>query len=136
MIVADTGPLVAALDRDDRDHVRVAAFLADLREPVVVPTPVLYETCFFVGSRLGAQAEAALLRQVGQGRLRIERPTDMDYERAAALVERYGDWPLGAVDGLVCAIAERLGTLRLLSFDHRHFAALRPAHGDGFELLP
>jgi predicted nucleic acid-binding protein len=54
----------------------------------------------------------------------------------AELVRRYADFPLGAADASVVAVAERLETARIATLDHRHFRAVRPAHCDAFELLP
>jgi predicted nucleic acid-binding protein len=56
--------------------------------------------------------------------------------RMAELVRRYADFPLGAADASVIAVAERLKTTRIATLDHRHFRAVRPAHCDAFELLP
>jgi predicted nucleic acid-binding protein len=50
--------------------------------------------------------------------------------------DTYADFPLGAADASVVAVAERLGGTRIATLDHRHFRALRPAHCSAFELLP
>jgi hypothetical protein len=54
----------------------------------------------------------------------------------AELVEIYGDFPLGTTDASVIAVAERLNITEVATLDHRHFAAVRPAHCDAFSLLP
>ena len=56
--------------------------------------------------------------------------------RAAELVEQYADFPLGTVDALVIAIAERLGVTSIFTLDRRHFGAVRPRHVDAFTLRP
>jgi hypothetical protein len=40
------------------------------------------------------------------------------------------------VDASVIVLAERLGETRIATLDHRHFSAVRPAHTDGFDLVP
>jgi predicted nucleic acid-binding protein len=62
------------------------------------------------------------------------RPSD--WTRTADLVRTYADLPLGVVDASVMAIAERLGSTRIATLDHRHFSVVRPAHATAFELLP
>jgi predicted nucleic acid-binding protein len=48
----------------------------------------------------------------------------------------YRDFPLGTVDACVIALAERLNTDLIVTFDHRHFRAIRPRHVDAFRLVP
>jgi predicted nucleic acid-binding protein len=43
---------------------------------------------------------------------------------------------LGFVDCAVLAVVERLGEAKLATLDHRHFAAVRPAHRKALTLLP
>lgn len=54
----------------------------------------------------------------------------------SALMQHYLDFPLGAVDASVVALAERLGATTIVTIDHRHFRAIRPAHVEAFTLLP
>jgi predicted nucleic acid-binding protein len=136
VILADTGPLVAAMDTGDPAHANVAAFLATNREVIVVPTPVLAEVGYFVGQRLGAAVEAAFVRQIGQGTIHVEELTSADYLRMADLIQQYGDFPLGFVDAAIVALAERREVTTVLTLDHRHFAAVRPQHCPAFRLVP
>ena len=66
----------------------------------------------------------------------VEAPTPADLRRMAELVEQYGDFPLGATDASVVALAERLGTDLIVTLDRRHFGAVRPRHCPAFRLLP
>ncbi len=52
------------------------------------------------------------------------------------LVETYADFPLGATDAAVIAVAERLGITEIATLDHRHFRAVRPRHTQALTLLP
>lgn len=63
-------------------------------------------------------------------------PSPADLTRAAELVERYADFPLGATDASVVALAERLGDTEVATLDRRHFAAVRPRHTESLTLLP
>jgi hypothetical protein len=136
VILADTGPLVAAMDTRDPAHARVAGFLAANRETVAVPTLVIAEVGYFVGQRLGVEVEAAFVRQIGQGTIQVEELTAIDYVRMAELIEQYGDFPLGVIDAAIVALAERRGVTTLLTLDRRHFAAVRPLHCPAFRLVP
>lgn len=134
LAVVDAGPLYATADADDQDHEASLAALSrgDLR--LVIPALVIAEATYFVGRRLGAQAEAAFLR--GLQTLDIEGPAPEDFARIAELVETYADFPLGGTDASVIALGERLEAAIVVTLDRRHFAAIKPRHRDAFELLP
>jgi hypothetical protein len=134
LAVVDAGPLYAAADADDQDHLacRQALSRADLR--LVVPALVVAEATYFVGRRLGPAPESRFLRGVGQ--LDVEGPTDEDFERMAELVEQYSDFPLGGTDASVIALAERLDAPTVVTLDRRHFSAITPRRRSAFELLP
>jgi len=134
LAVVDAGPLYAAADADDVDHAESLAVLADPGLRLVVPALVVAEATYFVGRRLGADAEAAFLRGVGS--LDVEGPDRVDFSRMAQLVEQYAEFPLGGTDASVVALAERLDAATVVTLDRRHFAAVRPRHREAFELLP
>lgn len=134
LAVVDAGPLYAAADADDRDHEASRAALArsDLR--LVVPALAVAEATYFVGRRLGPEAEGRFLR--GLGTLDVEGPTSEDFVRMGELVEQYADFPLGGTDASVIALAERVQAQIVLTLDRRHFSAVTPRHAAAFELLP
>jgi predicted nucleic acid-binding protein len=134
LAVVDAGPLYAAADADDQDHLasRTALSRADLR--LVVPALVVTEATYFVGRRLGAAAESRFLRGIGE--LDVEGPSREDFQRMAELVDHYADFPLGGTDASVIALAERLDATIILTLDRRHFAAVAPHHREAFELMP
>jgi uncharacterized protein len=134
LAVVDAGPLYAAADADDQDHLasRAALARADLR--LVVPALVIAEATYFVGRRLGAAAESRFLRGIGE--LDVEGPSREDFTRMMELVEKYADFPLGGTDASVVALAERLGASTIVTLDRRHFAAIAPRHRAAFDLLP
>jgi uncharacterized protein len=134
LAIVDAGPLYAAADSDDGDHVACLATLSrpDLR--LVVAALVIAEATYFVGRRLGPAAERAFLH--GLTDLDVEGPSGEDFARMAQLVERYSDFPLGGTDASVVALAERLQAPIVVTLDRRHFAAVHPQHREAFELLP
>lgn len=54
----------------------------------------------------------------------------------AELVRKYADFPLGAVDAAVLAVAERLEIQEVATLDLRHFSAVRTRHSTPLGLLP
>lgn len=136
VIIIDTGVVVAMGNRRDEDHARCTELLTATIEPLVLPEPLLVEIGYMLGSRAGSQAEADFLRDVADGIYTIESMILKDIARAADLVEKYADLPLGTADACVVALAERLGTTRIATLDIRHFSIIKPRHAPAFELLP
>ncbi len=135
-LVLDTGPLLAALDAADPDHVRCATLLSESQEDLVIPALVLAELNYWCHRRLGVHVWIAFLDDLLAGAYRHESPTLADLTRCRALQAQYEDHPLGVVDASVLALVERLGEERLATLDHRLFAAVRPAHVEALALLP
>ncbi|MCX5204595.1 PIN domain-containing protein [Streptomyces sp. NBC_00237] len=134
MIIWDTGPLVAAADADDKDHARCVDLMRRTPRPLLVPYPVLTEVCYLLEREKGTRAEAALLRSISLGQLSLVPLAREDVERMAELVDTYADFPLGAVDASVFAVAERLGADAIATLDRRHFTVVRAKRP--FALLP
>jgi len=132
--VVDTGPLYAAADLDDHDHDRALEVLQRPGHHLVIPTLVVAEATYFIGTRLGPTAEARFL--AGFAALDVEAPTPADWSRIAELVAEYAGFPLGGTDASVVALAERLGTPLVFTLDRRHFGAVRPRHCEALTLLP
>jgi hypothetical protein len=130
----DSGPLIAAVDARDTDHAAVVATLTDSRYELIVPALCVAEAAYLVAVKYGPVIEAAFLR--GLAVLDVQAPHPDDWARIADLVERYRDFPLGATDASVVALAERLNTDLVVTLDRRHFGAVRPAHCAAFRLLP
>jgi uncharacterized protein len=135
-LILDTGPLYAALDRDDADHALCRRLLGSANEALVVPAPVLVEVEYWTHRRLGTGAWLALLDDIEAGAFIVEDLVHADYRRVRELCDRYADADIGFVDAAVLAVTERLGETKLATLDRRHFGMLRPRHVDALVLLP
>jgi predicted nucleic acid-binding protein len=136
VIIADTGPLVALANDQDKYHSTCSALLESHPGPVLVPALIVLEVCQVLASRRGTRSEASFLGSIAAGELRLVELTSADYARCAELVTRYRDLPLGAADASVVAVAERLGIAEVATLDRRHFSVVRPRHVPAFTLLP
>jgi predicted nucleic acid-binding protein len=135
-LVLDTGPLVAFLDRRDANHEACDRLIISIREPLVVPSPVLVEVDYWIGRRLGNDTRLQLLLDIRDSNFLVENLLTDDYERVSEIVERYADADIGFVDAAVLAVVERLGEPKLATLDRRHFSLLRPRHVASLQLLP
>jgi uncharacterized protein len=118
----------------DLQGVRQAAAGAATR--VGYPAVVVGEAARLIRFKLGATAEAAYVRLMTGGSIKIIDLTVEDWVRVRELVERYVDRPLGVVDAAIVAIAERMEITDLASMNGRDFYLVRPKHTTGFTLLP
>lgn len=135
-VIADTGALYALIDASDAWHARVLAWWRSQSSGVVVPVSVLPEVCYLLQTRIGPAAELAFVQAVAEGEFTTEPVEQEDLERAAVLMHKYIDLPLGFVDASVVAAAERLETREILTTDRRHFSVVRARHTRSFTLLP
>lgn len=135
-LILDTGPVLAALDVADPDHLACASLLTASVEDLVVPVLVLAELDYWCARRLPAEAWLIFLDDVLAGVYRIEAPSTTDLRRCRELQARYRDLGLGIVDASVIALAERLAEPKVATLDHRHFGAVRPSHVSSLEIRP
>jgi predicted nucleic acid-binding protein len=139
VIVCDTGPLVAAAIRNDVDNHACTELFTGLHlagRTILVPGPVIAEVAYLLQNRGGTSAEASFLRALAEGTLTHVNLESADLARMVELVQTYADFPLGATDAAVIAVAERLGLTEIATLDHRHFHAVRPRHVSALTLLP
>ncbi|MDP9343143.1 MAG: PIN domain-containing protein [Actinomycetota bacterium] len=135
-LILDSGPLVAAADR--RDPARAAAQNALLHErgPFVLPAPISAEVDYLVGKKLGRAARLGFVDDLATGRFLVDCLEPDDYAALAGLERQYADLDPGLADLSIVVLARRFGTRRILTFDERHFRAIRPLQGGSFTLLP
>jgi predicted nucleic acid-binding protein len=126
-VLADTGPLYAAVDPDDAHHDRSQRELKRLaRESrdVVVAYPTLLEAYTLVLYRLGIQIASTWLNDILAGASFIN-PTAEDYRDAGKKVLAFTDQSITLVDATVAVLAVRLG-IEVWTYDH-HFDSMQTA---------
>jgi predicted nucleic acid-binding protein len=103
---------------------------------LVVPAPVTAEADYLLHRRLGEPSARAFMRDIAEGRFRVECLTQEEHGMALTLHDRYRDLALGLADLSVIILAGRFGARRILTFDERHFRLVTPLQGGSFVLLP
>ncbi len=132
----DTGGLYAALDANEALHGRTVAALIGSPPPRLISPFVLAELDYLIGSRVGHQAQMALIDEVTRGAYQLELFSPEDLGHAKRIMGRYADLRIGLADASVVVLANRHRTVELLCTDERHFRALRGQGGKPFRLLP
>jgi uncharacterized protein len=124
VIVADTGAVVALLDRDDRHHRVLRLAFQEDPDGWVLPWAILPEVDYIASWRLGLEVARAFREDLASGAFAVEWGGGEDLVRVLELDRQYGDLALGLVDGVVMAIAERLGAEAIATLDLRDFGAV------------
>jgi predicted nucleic acid-binding protein len=121
VIVADTGAIVALLDRSDPHHALLAGLFDDNSEAWVLPWAILPEVDCLAAEHLGPKAQDAFFADVASGALAVEWGNDADFDRAYEIHRKHRALRMGLVDAVVMATAERLGARAIATLDLRHF---------------
>ena len=98
-VLADTGPLYAAVDPDDQYHERAQGQLQALEDDglsVVLAYPTLLEACTLISYRLGHPTASGWLEDVRAGTALLN-PTPQDYRDAMVLVSRFPDQSISLI---------------------------------------
>jgi hypothetical protein len=135
-IIADSGAVYGLYDRRDAFHASLRAAIEAARDLIVLPAPILGEIDYLLRLRLGNRALLRFLADKQERAFVVETVTMADLRRCASLIEKHSDLDLGLADASVVAVAERVGTDRILTVDHRDFRVVRSARGRPFHLLP
>jgi predicted nucleic acid-binding protein len=123
-VLADSGPLYAAVDEADEHHLEARRELETLdteRRNVVIPYPILLEAYSLVLYRLGVAAAHKWLAFLAGAS--FINPDSEDYGRAVITVQNFPDQRITLADATVAALALRLG-LEVWTYDH-HFDVMR-----------
>jgi predicted nucleic acid-binding protein len=123
-VLADTGPLYAAVDPHDAHHKRACAELHQLESEnreIVVVYPILLEAYTMVLHRLGGNTALDWLTDMADASLM--NPSPDDYRRAVAKIGALAGQRITLFDAVVAVLADRLGC-DVWTYDH-HFDLMR-----------
>ena len=124
MIVADTGAIVALIDRSDRHHRTLRAVYERAPTDWLLPWAILPEVDYLVGAHVGPRAQEAFLADLAEGTFSVSWGDEDDLDEARRLTERHRALRMGLVDAIVIATAIRVKATAVATLDLRHFAAV------------
>ena len=125
--IADTGLIVALLNRDDRHHKWALEIARTVTEPLFTCEAVLSEAGFQVGS---AQWVLGLVRE---GFLKIAFDLSKNFEEVMDLAVRYQDRAPDLADLCLIRMSELNENLPVLTVDERDFRVYRR---NGRDVIP
>lgn len=130
-VLADSGFLVALGIRRDPRHQAAKAFLAAYKGEIIVPSPVVIESCYF----LSTAAKIRLLDWLARDGCKVvELPSDA-YAGIGAIIARYAGLKPDFVDGAIVWLADQIDCRAILTVDTRDFGIYRLKGGKRFEVV-
>jgi predicted nucleic acid-binding protein len=131
----DTGPLVALLDRSERDHELVRGFVANLGGTRLITTgAVITEAFYFLSDVQEGPAKLASFLEASATEVRDVFSPDA-LATAVRLMTKYADIPMDFPDATLVWTAEQTGTEKILTLDRRGFLSFRFAKSRRFDLV-
>ena len=97
---------------------------------------VLAELDYLTARIAGVDAELALLAELSSEAYELASFGLDDLTRAAAVVERYRDLPLGLADASLVVLADRYDTDVIGTLDERHFRVVQSLDGRPLRIVP
>lgn len=132
--LADTGALLAYLDRSDRWHARCRAAFTSLRLPLATSLAVLAELFHLVGD--DPREVAAAWGFVRSGALTILPISDAELADLEALMQQYRDRPMDLADATLVHLARRESISSVFTIDHDDFETYRIGARKKFAIVP
>lgn len=130
LVLADTGPLVAALRKRDRHHSWTRAQLDARPAPLVTCEAVLSEAFFLLQGVAGGHAALAAL--LDRGLLEVRFDFQDEREATLQLLRKYADTPMSFADACLVRMSELHRGSRVFTLD-QDFAVYRR---NGRERIP
>jgi len=132
--LADTGALLAYLDRADEWHGRCRNAFVQFRLPLATSTAVLTELFHLVGDN--AHETDLAWRFVRSGAVTLLSLSDRDLPDIDALMRKYRDRPMDFADATLVHLAQRESISTVFTIDHDDFEIYRIGGRKRFRILP
>lgn len=132
-VLLDTGPLVALLSANDRNHDRARRLFAECVPPLRCCEAVLAEACFLL-RKVHTAGPAEVVALGARGLYEIALSVPDHWTSIEALLKKYANRPISLADACLIRCAEVHADARILTFDS-DFRIYRWGRNRRFELL-
>lgn len=114
-VLADTGPLVAYLDRSDRDHAWAKEIFSEITRPLLTCEAVIAEALFLL--RRGGIGPDGLLELIRRGLLVPKFDLKQEIVSIQQLMKTYHDTPMSLADACLVRMAEVFSGSKVMTLD-------------------
>ena len=133
-VLADTGAILALLNREDRWHRKCVDAFSEINVPLVTSEAVLTEV-FHITGTVPWNVEAAW-RFVRSGNLILIPILDVELPSLHALMSQYADRPMDFADATLVHLAQRESLSTIFTIDHNDFETYRIDGRRRFRVIP
>ena len=132
LIIVDTGPLVALLDRREKHHEWAVQCLKDIATPMFTCESVISEALFL----LGKAGISKIINVLERGDVRITHSLalDRERERVCEILQTYSNLPASLADACLVRMSENHPRRKVFTLDNR-FRIYRRNDSDPIPLL-
>lgn len=121
MVLSDTGFWLAFFNANDRFHAMAVEQMQKLEESLITTWPVITETSYLLGKRLGVSSQLRFISALEMGYIEVFNLQALHLIRIRQLIKQYEDLPMDLADASLVLLAEELGHGQILSTDQRDF---------------
>jgi predicted nucleic acid-binding protein len=134
VILIDTGPLVALVDRNDQHHAACLAAFKSITQPLGTVWPVVTEAMFLLETLPAGQD--AIWQMLERQAVQLMGLDESDVPRLRELMAKYHDQPMDLADAALVRIAEREGVDTVFTVDIGDFQVYRIGQRKTFRVIP
>jgi predicted nucleic acid-binding protein len=135
VILTDTGPIVALLDKDDSNHIACLTTAQRLSaKPLLTTWPCFTEAMYLLGSVGGYRYQAELWPLWAGKRLILHDLIFAELQLMLVLMEKYRDTPMDLADASLIVVAQSLALRQVFTLD-RDFYVYRLQDGTALEIV-
>lgn len=127
--IADTGFLVAFVNRNDRHHAWAVRLAEQVNEPLLTCEAVLAETAFHLGS------VSLVMAMLQEGLVTLAFDLGEQLPQVAALAQRYADRKPDLADLCLVRMSELHARHRVITVDRRDFRVYRRNKREAIPLI-
>jgi uncharacterized protein len=114
-VITDTGPLVALLNRRERQHEWAREQFSHISAPAFTCEAVISECCFLL--RNIDSGVSALMQLIERGSITISFALSEEHLVVARLLKRYSSVPMSFADACLVRMSEKIANSSILTLD-------------------
>lgn len=134
LVMMDTGPWVALIDRSEKRHEDCVEWLRDFRGNILSSEAVLTEVLYLLN--FSQRAQSAAIDFVLSGAIILVPSSLESLKRTKRLMEKFKDIPMDYADATLVSIAEDFSITHVVTFDEKDFGIYRLSSKQSFVILP
>jgi uncharacterized protein len=136
MILTDTGPLIALIDKGQgKIHTQCVEVYQQLTVPMITTWSCFTEAMYFLSELRGWSGQSILWEFLDRKALQLHHTNEVECQRIKTLMEKYQDVPMDLADASLVAAAENRSLKQIFTLDS-DFYVYRLYGKDAFEVFP